>query len=334
MRSKTCIPIAALAAVVLLAGEWFVPPARAGSRWGADYFPNVTLTTHEGKTVRFYDDLLKDKIVAIDLIYTHCKDSCPLETARLAQLQKLLGDRVGKDIFFYSISIDPKADTPEILKAYAEKFHAGPGWLFLTGKKEDIDLIAKKLGLYSEPNPEDRDGHRPILLVGNVPAGQWMQNSAVDNPKFLAVTINNFLGNWQASVASNQTYDKAQPIQLKGSGHYLFNTRCIACHSVGQGDKVGPDLAGVTTVRDRAWLKRFIKTPEKVLEEKDPIATALFRKYKGIQMPNLRLGDEDVEALISYIESESAAFSAAAVPEHHHHESMTEAKKDTAAGHQ
>ncbi|MGB7620739.1 MAG: SCO family protein, partial [Terriglobia bacterium] len=109
------------------------------SRWGANYFPNVPLITQDGKTVHFYDDLLKGKLVAIDLIYTHCKDACPLETARLAQVQKMLGDRVGKDIFFYSISIDPKRDTPEVLKEYAEKFHVGPGWTFLTGKEEDIE---------------------------------------------------------------------------------------------------------------------------------------------------------------------------------------------------
>ena len=84
--------------------------------------------------------------MVIELIYTHCVDICPLETARLAQVQKMLGDRVGKDIFFYSISIDPTRDTPEVLKAYAEKYHVGPGWTFLTGKKEDIDLISKKLG--------------------------------------------------------------------------------------------------------------------------------------------------------------------------------------------
>src|SRR5919199_1102994 len=127
MVRMASMKIAALAAVLTTAST--VEAGRAwaatGSRWGADYFPNVPLTTQDGKTVRLYDDLLKDKIVAIDLIYTHCKFSCPLETARLAQAQKLLGDRVGKDIFFYSISIDPKRDTPAALKAYAQKFHAG-----------------------------------------------------------------------------------------------------------------------------------------------------------------------------------------------------------------
>src|SRR5690348_12953153 len=135
---------------LLLAGAsicLLIQPASAGPHWGADYFPNVPLVTQDGKTVHFYDDLLKDKIVAIDLVYTHCPFACPLETARLAQVQKLLGDRVGKDIFFYSITIDPDRDTPEVLKAYAEKFHVGPGWQFLTGKKEDIKLVARKMGL-------------------------------------------------------------------------------------------------------------------------------------------------------------------------------------------
>ncbi len=108
-----------VAVVVLLfgAGGLLYRPAFATNPWGADYFPNVLLLTQDSTTVRFYDDLLKGKAVAINLIYTSCKDECPLETARLVQVQRLLGDRVGKDLFFYSISIDPKHDTPEVLKA-------------------------------------------------------------------------------------------------------------------------------------------------------------------------------------------------------------------------
>jgi protein SCO1/2 len=93
-----------------------VSAALDNTRWGPDYFPNVELTTQDGATVHFYDDLLKGKMVVIELIYTHCVDACPLETARLAQVQRLLGDRVGKEIFFYSISIDPEHDTPAELK--------------------------------------------------------------------------------------------------------------------------------------------------------------------------------------------------------------------------
>src|SRR5262249_19023367 len=147
------------------------------NRKGATYFTDVELTTQYGNKVRFYDDLLKDKIVVIELFYSSSGDRCPLETARLAQVPKMLGDRVGKNIFFYSISIDPGRDTPQALKAYAEKYRAGPGWLFLSGRKEDIELISRKLGLYTEPDPSDRDGHAPALLIGNERTGQWIRNS-------------------------------------------------------------------------------------------------------------------------------------------------------------
>src|SRR5436190_17155902 len=88
--------------------------------WGADYFPNIELTTHEQKHVHFFDDLVKGKVVMINFIYTSCPDSCPLETARLAEVQDILGERVGRDVFMYSISIDPARDTPEKLAQYAE----------------------------------------------------------------------------------------------------------------------------------------------------------------------------------------------------------------------
>src|SRR6266536_1737949 len=172
MRGKSWAGVALAALLLGAAGLLGLRPAGATNLWGADYFPNVPLLTQDGTTVRFYDDLLKGKAVAINLIYTQCKDECPLETARLVQVQRLLGDRVGKDIFFYSISIDPKRDTPEVLKAYAEKFHVGPGWLFLTGKEEDIKLVARKLGLSRRGDAADRDGHSAILMIGDEAAGQ------------------------------------------------------------------------------------------------------------------------------------------------------------------
>jgi cytochrome oxidase Cu insertion factor (SCO1/SenC/PrrC family) len=160
--------------------------ARGGVNSGSSRFPNVELLTQDGKKVRFYDDLIKGKVVAIELMYTTCKYNCPLETARLVQVQKLLGDRMGKEVFFYSITIEPDKDTPEVLKAYTNKYHIGPGWTFLTGKEADIKLISKNLGLDFLPNPNDPDGHTPSLLIGNEATGLWMRNSALDNTKFLA----------------------------------------------------------------------------------------------------------------------------------------------------
>jgi protein SCO1/2 len=279
------------------------PSPAFNNRYGAGYFPNVPLVTQDGATVRFYDDLLKDKSVAVNVIYTRCKDECPLETARMLQLSRIFGERMGKDIFFYSISIDPEYDSPEVLKAYAEKYGVGPGWLFLTGKPEDIKLIAKKIGLSRGSDAANRDGHTASLMVGDVAAGQWMRNSAVDDPQFLSVTIGNFLG-WR-DLKQGRSYTEARPLNV-GGGEFLFGSRCSACHTIGQGDKIGPDLAGVTTRRDRNWLARYVQQPDKMLAEGDPIAKALFEKYKNTRMPNVSLGTADVAAVLAYLESRDA----------------------------
>jgi protein SCO1 len=305
LHKDLAVVIGSSALLVGMAAVILVRPALAG-RLPADHFPNIELTTHDGKKVHFYDDLIKDKIVAINLIYTHCEYSCPLETARMVQVQKILGDRVGKDIFFYSISIDPKRDTPEVLKAYMEKYHVGPGWTFLTGKKEDIDFLSKKIGLYSDP-ALSLDGHTPHLLIGNEPTGQWMRNSALDNPRFLSQMLGEFIDNYKnvklaqpaaPAEAAKLNFDKAQ---------YLFTRQCAPCHTIGNGDKIGPDLLGVTNVRNRDWLVQKLLKPDQMLAEKDPITVALNEKYKNVKMPNLRLSDEEINILIGYMVSQTSA---------------------------
>ena len=89
-------------------------------------------------------------------------------------------------------------------------------------------------------------------------------------------------------------------------GQYLFAVRCAACHTIGNGDKVGPDLLGVTSVRDRAWLARMITESDKLIAEKDPIATSLFKKYKEVRMPSLPLHEEDVNTLIEFMKIQTA----------------------------
>jgi len=296
---------AAAALLSIAAAHLWIDPASAANRWGADYFPNVPLTTQDGATVHFYDDLLKGRVVAVNVIYTQCENECPLETAKLAQVQRLLGERVGRDVFFYSITIDPKRDTPKVLKAYAEKFGVGPGWLFLTGKAEDIKLVTKKLGLSRRNDSTSRDGHAASLMLGNEPAGQWMRNSAVDNPRFLAVKIADIAG-WQEQKP-RKSYAAVATLPAPNKAEYLFGSRCGACHTIEQGDKVGPDLSGVTTRRTHAWLARYLTEPEKMLAEGDPIATALFDRYKSVRMPNLSLSQDDIAALLSYLEAQSSA---------------------------
>jgi protein SCO1 len=305
MRARSAAT-ARLGALSVLAAALTVTQgtAFAGSPWGADYFPNVPLVNQDGVALRFYDDLIKGKAVAVNLIYTHCTASCPLETAKMAQVQKLLGDRVGKDIFFYSISIDPKRDTPETLKAYMQRYHIGPGWQFLTGKEEDIKLVAQRLGLSSLTDAANRDGHQPSLMVGDEASGQWMRNSAVDNPRFLATTIGNFLG-WKSDKPA-RSYAELDAPPAVGKGAYVFKTRCSACHTIGKGDALAPDLANLTKRRDRAWVARYLTEPDKMLAEGDPVAKQLFAQYRGVRMPNLGLDEEEIAAILLHIEMEQS----------------------------
>jgi protein SCO1/2 len=106
---------------------------------------------------------------------------------------------------------------------------------------------------------------------------------------------------------ANMNYEKAGTIDLSDKGRYIFASQCAACHTIGHGDKIGPDLLGVTKVRDAVWLQRFIATPDRVLAEKDPLALALFKKYKGVRMPNLNMADVDLKRLIKFLESQSEA---------------------------
>src|ERR1044072_5487301 len=208
--------------------------AKEEAQWSGTHFPNVELVTQDGKKVHFYDDLIKGKVVVLELIYTTCKYNCPLETARLVQLQKLLGDRVGKDIFFYSVTIDPEHDTPAVLKAYAEKYHVGPGWTFLTGKEAEIKLISKKLGLDKLPNGNDPDGHTPSLLIGNETTGIWMRNSALDNTKFMALKMQNLFGYGAQAAVNTMPANRTESVSLNiDKGAYLFHPRCSACHTIG-----------------------------------------------------------------------------------------------------
>jgi protein SCO1 len=128
-------------------------------------FPNVPVATHEGKIVRFYDDLLKDRTVLINFMYARCGDFCPGMTANLKKVRAALGDRVGKDIFMYSVSLEPEHDTLEHLKHYAELFKTGPGWQFLTGRKADIEQIRRALGFVNSDPVLDKDKTQHIGVV-------------------------------------------------------------------------------------------------------------------------------------------------------------------------
>lgn len=292
-----------------------VPSAEAATPWGATYFPNTPLVTQDGKRVRFFDDLIKDKVVAINFIFTGCSDSCPVETARLRQVQKILSDRIGKDIFLYSISIDPYNDTPATLKRYAEKFGIGPGWTLLTGEPDDIEQLRRRLGLYIEGRENGRSkDHNLSLIIGNQATGRWMKASPFESPYILADRLGNSLHNWKQASDRVNDYASAPQIRAPSSGEQIFRTRCSSCHTVGNTEPgqpgIGPDLLGVTQQRDPSWLIRWLKEPDQMLAEKEPLASLLYEQYNRLAMPNMRLGDTEITALITYLEEETSRIQA------------------------
>ncbi|HEV2663673.1 MAG TPA: SCO family protein [Blastocatellia bacterium] len=133
------------------------------------YFSDVVLLNQHGEQMRFYSDLLKGKVVIINSFFTTCANVCPIMNSTLEKIQAAFAERVGKDIFLISISVDPTTDTPPRLKEYAERFHAKPGWYFLTGKKENIDLALYKIGQYVDA----RDDHSTVIIIGNERTGLW-----------------------------------------------------------------------------------------------------------------------------------------------------------------
>ena len=155
------------------------PPARAWSREDrarlVGYFPDVTLTTHDNRRVRLYEGLIRDKFVVFSLMYTACTDLCPLTTANLIAAKAALGERVGRDVFFYGLTLDPILDTADQLNDYAQLVGAGDGYVFLTGTPEDIYRTRRKLGLF-DPDPlidSDRSSHGALAVYGNDSSGLW-----------------------------------------------------------------------------------------------------------------------------------------------------------------
>ncbi|MBI2203716.1 MAG: SCO family protein [Candidatus Rokubacteria bacterium] len=142
---------------------------------GAAYFPNVPLITHEGRRVRFYDDVLRDRFVVVSFMYASCAQLCPMVTANLVRVKRLLGGRVGRDVFFYSITLRPATDTPEVLRRYATAHGTGAGWWFLTGAAADIDLVRRRLGAVDRDPIADAQAarHTGMVRYGNEALERW-----------------------------------------------------------------------------------------------------------------------------------------------------------------
>jgi protein SCO1/2 len=286
MRRNLLAALMVVAALILAAPGR--PDARS-SRWGETYIPNLPVTTQEGERLRFYDDLIKGKTVVISFIFTSCVDLCPLTTARLAKVRDMLGDVVGRDIFFISLTVDPEHDTPERMKAFADAFDVGegPGWRFVTGKPEDIKLIDRRLGDRSA----DRglSDHRNEIVIGNGAAGDWTRNSVLGDLEEVARDIRSMNPKWHDQVRSASEAGGTDHMHMLSQqpGEVLFRKLCSSCHTVGVGDRVGPDLRGVTKRRDSGWLTRFIANPPKVRASGDPAIAELVARFPSVRMPSI-----------------------------------------------
>ena len=190
--------LAALAAAPLALGlaaagprqrRWLDIPPRELFRRAR--LPNVELITHEGRRVRFYDDLVRDKKVVVNFMYAHCEGICLPVVHNLVKVQRLFGDRVGRDLFFYSITLKPWQDSPSALARYAEENGVGPGWQFLTGSRAACETLRRKLG-FTDPDPRlDRDprNHAGNVLYGNEPLMLWAACPGQADPAWIALSI-------------------------------------------------------------------------------------------------------------------------------------------------
>ena len=304
---------AALAALAILSAA---TTGEAQMRRGPEFFPNLPVVNQNGETLKFYDDLIKDKIVIVMFIYTSCTDICPLTTARMTLIEDKLGPAIGRDIFIVSMTVDPEVDTPEKLKAYSKSFATGPGWTFVTGKPEDIRAINYRLGERSKILSD----HRNEIVLGNDVTGEWQRDNVMGDLDRVVTTIREMDPKWRAQVqpaARNSAMNTGLAMGTQ-PGQAMYKKICAPCHTIGVGDKVGPDLRSVTERRERAWLVRYLRNPPAMLAMNDPVARELAAKFDPVRMPNLRLSEQDADDLISFLHQENAKLVEAPAPARPH----------------
>lgn len=170
---------------VLLLLLVFAFTVSAQEKPAAHYFANLKLVDQEGRRVDLYDDLMKDRIVVINTFFASCTGSCPIMAKSFQHVQEQLGDRVGRDVWLISITVDPKHDTPAALKTYATQWKARPGWRLLTGTEAEVAAALKKIGQYVD----DRETHKNVILVGNDRTGLWKKLFGLAKPAEIQTSI-------------------------------------------------------------------------------------------------------------------------------------------------
>ena len=203
------------------------------------HLPNVPLVTQEGQELHFYDDLVQGKTVVINFFYSLCSGICPLSTSNLTEAKRDLNGRGHHDVAFLSVSLAPEFDTPEVLKAYAGRHGAGPGWNFLTGRRDDIENLRRSLGVYDVDPAQDQDPttHTGLAVIGNEPAGRWRATPALVKPVRIRQAIERVLlpaSAWPdgRSTVMEVPYDDSMAVddpadpEMLAQLQYLVSQRC------------------------------------------------------------------------------------------------------------
>ena len=187
--------------------------------------PDVEVLDQHGNALHFYTDLIKDKTVAINFIFTNCTTICPPLAATFARLQKEMGDKIGKDVHLISISVDPLTDTPERLKAWGAKFKAGPGWTFVTGEKQEMDKLLNALGAAVSK----REDHTPAMIIGNDGKGVWTRTYGLAKVNQIVGVINDVMAG-KVDESSHDGGGQAMKLGTDATHSVLCNDRPWAEH--------------------------------------------------------------------------------------------------------
>ncbi len=167
-RASDPAPAATPAAGSLPAPAAKASPAERRARALA-YFGDTPLVNQDGRTVRFFPDVLDGQVVLVSFIFTRCVEACPLIAQKMNGVRRALGDRFG-EVRFVSLSVDPEFDTPAELSYFARKNQTRyPNWVLLGGRKENVAAVGRKLGEW----PDEPGNHSTAFLAANVRTGHW-----------------------------------------------------------------------------------------------------------------------------------------------------------------
>jgi protein SCO1 len=154
----------------------------------AKHYKDIKLVDQDGGRVSLWD-LMKGRTVVMHTFYTQCKTTCSIQMKNLQTLQKELGPKLGKDVWFVSITVDPEHDTPEVLRRHADVLAAQKGWSFLTGTREEVDRALQAIKMTSD-FPES---HPTIFLIGKEKTGVWKQIFSLGPSKDIKAVIDSVM---------------------------------------------------------------------------------------------------------------------------------------------